>query len=285
MRLLLCSLLLSLLLAAAPPLRAADDDQPSLEPGRPAAMMASEGPTPTGQAGALGVGTTLARDYAAFYSGRRLLTLGAAFATAGVVANTGTDEDLYGRYRNQREVRSDGWVAAAEPFGEGAVVLPAILVPALLIGLGERQQESLPGAWWRRSARAYAVGGPAFYYLQQITGGSRPGEPGGATWKPFVGNHGVSGHAFLGAVPLLTAARLSHHPVSRGAWILASTVPALARLERGQHFPSQVLLGWLLAWESTGAVAEASALNRHHWQLVPLAVEGGGGALVAVSRP
>jgi membrane-associated phospholipid phosphatase len=280
------ALLLTLLLAAGaeaaaaegprfdPPVGPSSAEQPASAPASPA--------TPERP---LSLGTTLARDYGAFYSGRRLLTLGAVFAAGGVIANSSTDEELYGRFRDLRDGRSDGWATDVDPLGDAALVLPAILVPALLIGLGDRAEESAAGAWWRRSARAYAVGGPAFYYLQQITGGSRPGEETGSAWKPFVGNHGVSGHAFLGAVPLLTAARLTRNPLGRGAWIALSMAPALARLEQGQHYPSQVLLGWLLAWEATGAVADSSADHRRHWQVVPLAVEGGGGALVAWSLP
>jgi membrane-associated phospholipid phosphatase len=276
----LCCLLISaLLFDATDASPQAEADDPTDQPGALERVEAPEA--------ALTFGTTLLRDYKAFYTGRRLLTLGSVMAAGGLLANSDADQSLFQGYRDLRGERSDGWAHRLQPLGDADVVLPVVIVPALLIGLGDRPDESTVGAWWRRSARAYAVGGPSFYYLQQISGGSRPGHPEGSAWRPFIGNHGISGHAFLAAVPFLTAARLSERPLTKGAWIAASILPGLARLEQEKHFPSQVVLGWILAWEATGAVAEASEGTRQGWKLaaIPVPAERGGAVVVAISLP
>jgi hypothetical protein len=50
------------------------------------------------------------------------------------------------------------------------------------------------------------VGAPPLYVMQQVTGSSRPGEgSAGSHWHFLNDNNGVSGHAFIGAVPFLAA--------------------------------------------------------------------------------
>ncbi len=59
------------------------------------------------------------------------------------------------------------------------------------------------------ASRAYLVGAPAMLLMQNVTGGSRPEEMDhGSKWDPFHDDNGVSGHAFMGAVPFLTLANM-----------------------------------------------------------------------------
>ncbi len=154
--------------------------------------------------------------------------------------------------------------------------------PALLVGRVVGRVGGAGGGWWRRTPRGYLVGAPPLYYLQQLTGGGRPGELEGSSWQPFEGNHGISGHAFMGAVPFLTAARQADGRWLKAGAIALSLLPAWARLEEAEHFPSQVALGWLLAWEATGAVA---GVPERAVAVLPLAAPGGGGVAVRVSLP
>lgn len=226
----------------------------------------------------------IGEDYRALVERPRLYRLLGGLAAAGIVANTDADQSLYDEYW-EWSASSDlgGLSSAAKVPGEAGIVLPLFIVPALMMGVDEVPDQSSLGRWWRRTARAYLVGAPPLYYLQQITGGERPGDPGGSSWQPFEGNHGISGHAFMGAVPLLTAARQTDNRWLKATAIGLSVLPAWSRLEDGKHFPSQVALGWFLAWEVTGAIAgdgEPRAVA-----VLPLATEDGLGLAVHFTFP
>ncbi|HEX5760706.1 MAG TPA: phosphatase PAP2 family protein [Thermoanaerobaculia bacterium] len=228
-----------------------------------------------------GAWATVRADYARFYSTRRLIRIGAGFAAGGLVANSDADEEAREGYlEDVFGAGSDGFSDAVETLGEGEVVMPLFVAAAFAVGLAPEGPAPSGGATWlRRAGRAYLVGAPALYYLQQLTGGSRPGEPEGSGWDPFHGNHGVSGHAFVGAVPFLTLARQSRRAPARALAVAASTLPALQRLREDEHFLSQVALGWLLAWEATGAVAQADRSPARP-AVAPLAARDGGGLLL-----
>jgi hypothetical protein len=86
------------------------------------------------------------------------------------------------------------------------------------------------------------------------TGASRPSEDVGSQWHFFNDNNGVSGHAFVGAVPFLAAADMVESPLLKGTLYVCSTFVGFSRMTDDAHYPSQVFLGWYLAWASARAV-------------------------------
>jgi hypothetical protein len=226
----------------------------------------------------------LGRDLGHLVETPRLVRLLGGLAVGGAMANSDVDQDLYDDYRDWSAGEDLADLSSgAKVFGEAAIVLPLAIVPGLILGLEETPDQRPVGRTWRRTARAYLIGAPTLYYVQQLTGGERPGDPEGSSWRPFEGNHGLSGHAFLGAVPFLTVARQSDNRWAKAGAIALSTLPAWSRVEDGDHYWSQVALGWLLAWEVTGAVAESG--DERRVAVMPLAVEGGGGVRVSVRLP
>jgi hypothetical protein len=227
--------------------------------------------------------SVVGRDYGTLIQRHHLLHLLGGLVAGGAVANTDADQELYDDYRDWSAGQDLADLASAgKALGEAEAMLPLFIVPALVMGLEEPPEASAVGRWWRRTARAYLVGAPPLYYLQQLTGGGRPGEPEGSAWEPFEGNHGISGHAFLGAVPFLTAARGTDRRWLQAGAVVLSLLPAWSRLEEAEHFPSQVALGWFLAWEATGAVAGS---ERRRVDVLPLAAAGGGGLAVRFTLP
>ena len=66
------------------------------------------------------------------------------------------------------------------------------------------------GEWGDRSLRGVLLGTPPLLITQRLLGGSRPGENREASeWQPFEDNNAVSGHAFMGAIPFLTAMQMT----------------------------------------------------------------------------
>jgi membrane-associated phospholipid phosphatase len=109
--------------------------------------------------------------------------------------------------------------------------------------------------WGGRSLRAILSGGPAVLLLESGLGGSRPGErPEASHWKPFDDWNGASGHAFIGAIPLLTAARMTDDRWLQGGLLFASLLPAWSRVNDNRHYLSQVGVGWWVAYLACEAV-------------------------------
>ncbi len=272
----------------------AQDAPPEPEPPRAAAGEVEEPAAETPEE--LGrwrrTGRTVARDFGSLYAPRPLLRIGGALAVGGLMANTSADEEIQDWYRE--DVRSE----STDDFAEGAVVLgDDWVVPTFVVlGLvGELAADGEPGTagsglsgWVRRTGRAAIVGLPSVYYLQQITGGNRPSDGVGSGWEPFDGSHGVSGHTFLGALPFLAIARMSESRVVDTLAIVASTLAGWARLNDDQHYLSQVMLGWYVAWEATGAIERNhdSALgegDERAYTVTPVALPDGAGLTVTMS--
>ena len=91
--------------------------------------------------------------------------------------------------------------------------------------------------------------------MQRLSGASRPGETDhGSHWKPFDDDNGVSGHAFVGAVPFLTIARMSKNSIIKYLFYGLSGLTAWSRVNDNKHYVSQAVLGWYMGWEATDAV-------------------------------
>jgi len=108
--------------------------------------------------------------------------------------------------------------------------------------------------------------------MQWATGGSRPGEtPAGSDWKPFRDDNGVSGHAFVAAIPFLAAADMCESPLLRGTLYVCSTLGAFSRMTDDMHYPSQAFLGWYFAWAAARAVdATEMSLAGVELRMVPV---------------
>jgi hypothetical protein len=235
----------------APPPAAPEPSAPS--PTREGALEADPDAEPTTRRRAR---TTIARDFGNLYDLESFRRIGGALVVGGLLANTSADQEVQDGYREDvRSPSTDDFAEAVEILGDDWVG-PAFVVLGVAGELVAREPAGQGvGGWVRRTGRSALVGLPAVYYLQQMTGGNRPADGLGSEWEPFDGSHGVSGHTFLGAVPFLTVARMSRSRVVDVLAVAASTLAGWGRFNDDQHYLSQVLLGWYLAWEATGAVA------------------------------
>ncbi|MCA9211524.1 MAG: phosphatase PAP2 family protein [Planctomycetales bacterium] len=211
---------------------------------------------------------SIVADHEAFYSRRNLGDVALVVAVGGLMANTNIDRfvtfDLY--HENVRNANSDEWLENLHKpkfFGDAYHAIP-VYGAAMLAGKLFSQQEStqLIGDWGDRSFRTLLVGGPPVLVLQQLTGGSRPGEQDyGSRWRPFADDNGVSGHSFVGAVPFLSAAYMTDNKILRRTLIAASTLPAISRLNDDAHYASQAMMGWSLAFFAANAVNNTELQN------------------------
>ena len=231
---------------------------------------------------ALGRGfTKVGSDYSNFYSCESLVGLTAAFGAGALMANTGFDTTMQTAWQNSITPTGFGqFIGGTKFLGEGRYELPvwgAAAVTGLL--LSGNPTGDVIGEWGSRSLRMFVVGAPPLYVMQQVTGSSRPGESSaGSHWHFLNDNNGVSGHAFIGAVPFLAAAEMVENPWAKGGLYACSTLCAFSRVDVNAHYPSEVFLGWYLA------VASSIAINRTEirfagidMKVVPLPVSNGSG--------
>ncbi|MBN2476783.1 MAG: phosphatase PAP2 family protein [Pirellulales bacterium] len=198
-------------------------------------------------------------DHANYYSWRTVRDLGYGIAFGSVLANTSLDEDFRGWYQDDvRSSGSDDYAAFWKTFGEGQIFIPAFAG----LGLVGHWFEDVPllgtaGDYGGRVTRGYLVGAPPMLAMQFCLGGSRPGEVDvGSRWKPFDDSNAVSGHAFMGSVPFITAAQMVEDPWAKGALYVCSTFTAWSRVNDDDHYLSQACLGWWMGYLACRAVNE-----------------------------
>ncbi len=142
-----------------------------------------------------------------------------------------------------------------------------------------------PAEWGRRNARAVLLGLPLLYGGQFMLGGARPndGSPHSSKWrgpaytgaclnkKKFSSHdcHAISGHAFMGALPFLTAAEMSDHWALKTVFYVSSTFTAWSRINDGAHYLSQAFMGWALAWRVTTIVNRSREEEKGKLQIAP----------------
>lgn len=196
-------------------------------------------------------------DYENFYCWDVARDLLLATAIASVPANTSIDQEFQAWY--QDDVKSEGTENLCDvwkSFGEGFIVVPAFVGLAVVGRMcDDTPCGSVVGEFAFRTTRGYLVGGPPNIFMQYILGGSRPGESSsGSGWKPFDDDNAVSGHAFVGAVPFITAAKMTDNPYLKAGFYLCSTLTGWSRIDHDMHYLSQVCLGWWMAYLACSAV-------------------------------
>ena len=225
-------------------------------------------------------------DYSHFYTGPSSQRLILGIGGASILANTSLDEDFQDWY--QEEVRSSGTDHAAQfmrPLGDGWYVIPAC------VGLGivgamfnETSEGNTLGEFGGRASRAYAVGAPPMVFFQSALGSSRPDEePYNSRWRPFHDANAVSGHAFVGAVPFITAAQMTDAPYLKGGLYACSLLPAWSRVNDDCHYLSQALLGWWIAYLACDAVQRTEGRD-NNLMFTPVAMPGGVGIGMVYER-
>jgi PAP2 superfamily len=228
-------------------------------------------------------GYKVVEDYRNFYSCESLVCLTAAFGAGALMANTGFDTTMQTAWQQSVTPTDLGtFFSDCKPLGEGRYALPVFGAAAITgIILEGNPTGDIIGEWGSRSLRMFVVGAPPLYVLQLATGASRPVDGYGSQWHMFNDNNGVSGHAFIGAIPFLAAAEMVENPWAKGGLYVCSTFTGLSRMTDNAHYPSQVFLGWYLAFASSVAVSRTEIhFDSMVVRVVPLPIADLGGLAV-----
>jgi len=225
-------------------------------------------------------GYKVLEDYRNFYSCESLTGLAAAFGAGALMANTGFDTTMQTAWMNSVKPTDLGtFFLGCKDIGEGRYALPVFGAAAVTgLVLEGNPTGDILGEWGSRSLRMFVVGAPPLYVLQLATGASRPVDGYGSQWHMFNDNNGVSGHAFIGAIPFLAAADMVENPWAKGGLWVCSTFVGLSRMTDNAHYPSQVFLGWYLAVASSVAVSRTEThFAGMEVRIVPLPIADLGG--------
>lgn len=225
-------------------------------------------------------------DYENMFFTRNVLYLGGAIGISAILANTNGDESIREFYLNDiHQYNLDDLEKVSYQFGLHWRVLP-VLGGAAVVGaiLDESPAGLILYNWGERSLRSFVVGAPLMWLLQDGIGSSRPNEnpDQGSNWNLFNDNNGASGHAFVGAIPFLTAASMSENLILKGAFFLTSFLSGWGRIYVDRHYFSQVFLGWSVGFLSVLSVSQTESKIKN-MQLVPVVVQNGYGVGVSVN--
>jgi len=208
-------------------------------------------------------------DFLNYFDNNRLLFFGDGLIAAGILANTGFDRAFGDHW--QRDFRSealDRFFRAPQWIG----CLSFYYAPIFLgtMGIGHLREHTVMGNvmyhWGYRSLRAFILGGLQQVSLTHMLGSGRPCLNQDSKWQPFKYSNAVSGHAFYGAIPLLTAAMMTDPPIPKTMLYIASTLPGLSRINYNKHYLSQFILGWGIAFLSAQTVYETDSKRNPAFQ-------------------
>lgn len=196
-------------------------------------------------------------DFIHYFEEDNLIFLGDSFLAAGLLANTGLDRGF--RQHWQNDIRSSTTnTIFAFPKAVGGLSYYYAPIYLLSMGIGHLREHTLVGntlyAWGYRSVRTFIVGGIQQIFLTNLLGSGRPNRNEDSKWQPFKYQTGVSGHAFYGAIPFISAAMMSDPPLLKYGLYFFSTLPGFSRINSDRHYLSQVILGWTLAYLSARSV-------------------------------
>ncbi len=204
-------------------------------------------------------------DHGRYYSWATMRGLLLGISAGSVLANTSLDEDFQSWYQDDvRTADTDHFARFWKTFGEGQIFIPAFAGLGLVGGLfADRPLLGTAGDFGDRTTRGYLVGAPPMLLMQFSLGASRPDETSmGSRWKPFDDTNAVSGHAFIGAVPFITAAKMTENPWVKSGLYICSTFTAWSRVNDHRHYLSQACLGWWMAYLASDAVDQTEHEDR-----------------------
>ncbi len=215
-----------------------------------------------------------------FYLSKNLLYVGIAVGVAAPFANTHADIGIRNWYQrrvgNGQSRGLDETARVFQQFGEYKYAIP--LYFAMSFSEHLFPDSTLIGTtseFGNLSLRALAVGAPMVGILQCGLGADRP-PVGESRWQPFRSSHTASGHAFVGAIPFLTAASMTDARVLQALLVTGSFGPGWSRIQTDRHYFSQVFLGWSMAYLSVQAVNQTDDPDRS-WRIIPVDFPNGFG--------
>ena len=223
----------------------------------------------------------------------RIVATQSIYLTACVLANSDLDgiiqnhlnNNLFSQNRNECETLQKCF----KPFGEKNLIIAYATAWATTrfwssnhVALGQFSNT------FEHIMKATIVGGTMTILSQQALGGDRPCKNNGSKWRLGGPDHGVSGHATLGAIPFLVMSNLATNPYSKLIFTTLSFCTGFSRMFSNSHYPSQVLLGWSIAKSAVDITTPRNHLRNtlkfsHNTTFLPFSTSDGRGLKCSIT--
>ncbi len=216
-------------------------------------------------------------DFTYYLQKNNLLILGGTLVGASVLANTTLDQEINNGW--QRHLRNGKPRVFKLACGVGIYNYKLTYLASTLIGafmLDESKPCSPFNAlyhWGYRSMRTLLLAGLQTELFIWTIGSGRPIQNRPSRWYPFhshkhsIHDSGVSGHAFNGAIPFITAGMMCEEPLYKYSFYALSILPSLARINDNNHYASQVILAWAISFLSANAIDKTKRSHACPWQI------------------
>ncbi|MCH9621854.1 MAG: hypothetical protein S4CHLAM20_12820 [Chlamydiia bacterium] len=200
-------------------------------------------------------------DFKNYFSESTLITLVIGFSAGAVMANTTIDQDIQDFYQNNlRSQGTDNFFQFWKYMGQDQALYAYGGLSAFALTFQNRPMGGYVGDLVLKSARAFIVGTIPLHVAREIVGGSRPSNTTrSSTWDFFTLPHGVSGHTYTGAILFITGAKMVDDLFLKSLLYIGSTLTGISRINDNDHYPSQVMLGWLMAYVACEAVSRTDS--------------------------
>lgn len=201
-------------------------------------------------------GNVFFEDCDSFYSVDSLKILAPTALACAISANSPIDQRLFDLYDQNIDHNDTKDVSKiAKVFGCNKPLSIAFFTSITGSYLLQGTDLSNPLFNWAFSSfRAVTVAMPTLILLQNVTGADRPWQETSSYYQPFKNDHGVSGHAFMGSIPFITAAMMVESSLLKAIFYSASTLTGWSRLNDQAHYPSQIVFGWMLGFTACNSI-------------------------------
>ena len=216
-------------------------------------------------------------DFGYYFEKNNLLILGSTLVGASVLANTTLDQEIRNGWQGHTHRKKPRFLklfCGAGMYNYKLTYLASTLIGASM--LDECRPCSPFNAlyhWGYRSMRTLLLAGLQTEFFIWTIGSGRPLQNRPSRWYPFhshkrsIHDSGVSGHAFNGAIPFITAGMMCEEPLYKYTFYALSTLPGIARIHDNNHYTSQIILAWAISFLSANAINKTEHSHACPWQI------------------
>lgn len=222
-------------------------------------------------------------DYINFYTPPNIYYLLGTFSIGATFAFTNADQQIANYWQNHIRSKTTNDIAkVATKFGTRTFALT--YVAALGVNL-IIPRTTVVGKWASNAIRAGLVGLPVVGLFELALGGDRPvNKNPSSRWRVGRKGHSISGHAFGGALPFLTAAMMTDNKPLKYTLYALSTLTGLSRINDNAHYFSQVFMGWMVAYLSVKSVMQTNSDTSTDNTLAVYPIVVPGGAEIGIAK-
>lgn len=195
-------------------------------------------------------------DVKSYFRAENMKMLGTCFTIGAIAANSPIDQYIHTLYQASiRTNQTDYLVDHYRTMGQNGAIAAYSALGVFCLAAQGTKAGAFSTDLLLKSGRAFLIGTIPLHLMKFVTGGSRPANSERSSyWKPFTLPHGVSGDTYTGAILFINLAKMVENPYLKAFFYGISTLNGIGRMNDECHYPSQVFLGWMMAYAACDAV-------------------------------